>query len=72
MIMQFYFRLAQIQDDDEDFYSRRQGSSRNRHRHDHVMNLSLPYLFNLYFNRIVHPMLPNYSHQIMVKPKMKL
>lgn len=29
------FRLAQIQDDDEDFYKSRSRSSRNRHRHDY-------------------------------------
>ncbi|CAF2969787.1 unnamed protein product [Rotaria sp. Silwood2] len=31
----FATSLAQIQDEDEDFYSRRSTSSRNRHRHDH-------------------------------------
>lgn len=28
-------RLAQIQNEDEDFYSKRSNSSRHRHRHEH-------------------------------------
>ena len=63
-------RLAQIQNEDEDFYNKRSSSSRHRHRHEHDqvrLNFSTDSsFFSLYFIRIVHPMSVNYFHRIMV------